>query len=417
MKNSIRWIVFWWILAAGAAQAAPFAVPSSGTISPAAVPSKTVPSTTASPETISPATTSASSDGLPGYLTSSWEKLSSALTEALNLQDKQESLPESTYFGEDKSSNAKKINALLSQAIEILLQGDANDLRRQAIKLRTEVPVLRLELDGLRNKRISAPEASKLPWVQTRPKIDARVEELNAEIKDKERTIADIDKKIAGALREMGLDLDDAQIDVLLTSVTGDDLFQNTVIFANVKRVVEKLEELSGEDRDNLEINRRYTGMYLVLNDLLILTQEGLVEKIDGSYKPQLTAIRTEAAKLRTEALGRSKQAQYNESQRQSFEANAKANAMTIRVAELYTSLLESQRGSATATLSDLRRNRDLAENTYKTVRSTSDLRNLIRSGLDLFDSIQNLSMPRLQPFESEAIRKEFEEINKRLKK
>jgi hypothetical protein len=396
-------MVLGWVLATGTAQAAWFT----------AISSETAPSATISSETIS----AASSDGLPGYLSSSWEKLSSTLAETLNLQDKQESLPPSAYFGEDKSSNAKKINALLEQAIELLLQGDANDLRRQAIALRTEIPALRLELDDLRNKRISAPETSKLPWVKTRPKIDERIRELNAEIENKVQTMAEIDKKIAGALREMGLDLDDTQIDVLLTSVTGDDLFQNTVIFANVKRVVEKLAELSREDRDNLEINRRYTGMYLVLNDLLIVTQEGLVEKIDVSYKPQLGAIQTEAEGLRADALRRSKQAQYSESQRQSFEVNARANAMTIRAAALYAELLEGQRRSVMATLLDLRRNRDLAENTYKTVRSTSDLRNLIRSGLDLFDSIQNLSMPKLQPFESEGIRKEFEAINKRLKK
>jgi hypothetical protein len=406
MKSAIRWMVFGWILATGSAQAAWFTTSE-------AVPSKTVPSETVSSETGS----TISSQGLPSYLSSSWEKLSSTLTETLNLQDKQESLPPSAYFGEDQGSNAKKIDALLNQAIGILLQGDANDLRRQAIALRREVPALRLEMDDLRNKLISAPETSKLPWAQTRAKIDERIEKLTTEIKEKEQAIEDIDKRIAGELRVMGLDLDDTQIDVLLTSVTGDDLFQNTVIFANVKRVVEKLAELSREDRDNLETNRRYTGMYLVLNDLLIVTQEGLAEKIDADYKPQLAAIRGEAEELRADALQRAKQAQYSETQRRSFEANARANAMTVRAAELYTELLEGQRRSVTATLSDLRRNRDLAENTYKTVRSSSDLRSLIRSGLDLFDSIQNLSMPKLQPFENETIRKEFQEINKRLKK
>jgi hypothetical protein len=211
--------------------------------------------------------------------------------------------------------------------------------------------------------------------------------------------------------------LDDEQIDILLTSVTGDDLFQNTVVFANVKHVVEKLAELSREDRDNLEISRRYTGMYLVLNDVLIATQEGLIEKIDTSYKPRLAELKAEAEKLRAEALGRAKQGQYSKTQKEAFEVNAKANAMTARVAELYTELLEGQRKSFMVTLADLQRNRDVAESTYKTVRSTGDMRNLIRAGLDLFDSIRPLSMPQLQPFENEAIRKEFEEINKRLRK
>ena len=215
----------------------------------------------------------------------------------------------------------------------------------------------------------------------------------------------------------MGLNLDNRQIDVFLTSVTGDDLFQNTVIFANVKLVVEKLSELSREDRDNLEINRRYTGMYLVLNDLLIVTQEELIEKIDKDYKPRLSAIRAEAENLRTEALERARQSQYPQNQRNTFKMNAEANALTIRVAELYAELLENQRKNITATLVELFRSRDVAENTYRTVRSSGDLRNMIRSGLELFDSIQALSMPQFQPFENEAIRKEFEEINRRLRR
>jgi hypothetical protein len=380
-----------WLLAAGAAESAP--------------------SVTA------PAATVASIE-LPAPLASSWEKLSSTLANALNLQDKQETLPESSYFGADKTSNAKKINALLDKAVEILVQGDAGDLRKQAIALReSELPALRREVDDLRNKRISAPESSKLPWVKTRSQIETRMAELDVEIKEKERLAIDIDGRIAESLRDMGLDLDDKQIDILLTSVTGDDLFQNTVVFANVKHVVEKLAELSREDRDNLEISRRYTGMYLVLNDVLIATQEGLIEKIDTSYKPRLVELKAEAEKLRAEALGRAKQGQYSKTQKEAFEVNAKANAMTARVAELYTELLEGQRKSFMVTLADLQRNRDVAESTYKTVRSTGDMRNLIRAGLDLFDSIRPLSMPQLQPFENEAIRKEFEEINKRLRK
>jgi len=100
--------------------------------------------------------------------------------------------------------------------------------------------------------------------------------------------------------RALGLQRDDRQIDVLLSSVTGDDLLQNAVVFSNVRAMVEKLAELSREDRDNLEINRRYSGLYLVLNDLLIHTQEELVRKIDGEYKPRLGEIGKEAEALRT---------------------------------------------------------------------------------------------------------------------
>ena len=359
----------------------------------------------------------ASEDSLPSYLVEKWGSLTGTLSDALSLRDRQETLPASAWFGADRTSNARKIDELLDRALEILAQGRAGDLRRQALELRAEIPKLRLEADGLRNQRISAPESSRLPWVRTRAKIDERLSELEGEIADRERALSAVNAQLAEALRGLGLQLDDRQIDILLSSVTGDDLLQNAVVFSNVRAMVEKLAELSREDRDNLEINRRYSGLYLVLNDLLIHTQEELVRRIDGEYKPRLGEIGREAEALRKEALAKASQAGYSDSQKKSFALNAESNAMTLRVAELYTRLLDSQRKGILDNLADLRRNRDLAENTYRTVRSSGDLRNLIRSGLELFDSIHALAMPEILPFENEAIRREFEEINKRLKR
>lgn len=358
----------------------------------------------------------ASEDSLPSYLVEKWGSLTETLSDALSLRDRQETLPASSWFGADRTSNARKIDELLDRALEILAQGRAGDLRRQALELRSEIPKLRLEADGLRNQRISAPESSRLPWVKTRAKIDERLSELDGEITDRERALSAVNAQLAEALRELGLQLDDRQIDILLSSVTGDDLLQNAVVFSNVRAMVEKLAELSREDRDNLEINRRYSGLYLVLNDLLIHTQEELVRRIDGEYKPRLVEIGREAEALRREALAKASQAGYSDLQKKSFVLNAESNAMTLRVAELYTQLLDSQRRGILDNLADLRRSRDLAENTYRTVRSSGDLRNLIRSGLELFDSIHALSMPEILPFENEAIRREFEEINKRLR-
>lgn len=359
----------------------------------------------------------ASEDSLPSYLVEKWGSLTGTLSDALSLRDRQEKLPASAWFGADRTSNARKIDELLVRALEILVQGQAGDLRRQALELRTEIPKLRLEADGLRNRRISAPESSRLPWVRTRAKIDEQLSELDGEIADRESALSAVDAQLAEALRALGLQLDDRQIDVLLSSVTGDDLLQNAVVFANVRVVVEKLAELSREDRDNLEVNRRYSGLYLVLNDLLIHTREELVRKIDGEYKPRLDEIGKEAEALRREALAKASQTGYSDAQKKSFALNAESNAMTLRVAKLYMQLLDSQRKGILDNLADLRRNRDLAENTYRTVRSSGDLRNLIRSGLELFDSIHALAMPEILPFENEAIRREFEEINKRLKR
>ncbi len=361
----------------------------------------------------------ASDEILPQHLASDWDSLTGNLTDALKLRDKNDSLPKNSWlpFKEDQQSNAKKINAILDSAMKILVNGEAGDMRREAGELREKLSLQRIELDELRNKRINAPESSYAFWRMTKDKADKKISELEDEIKSGEQRLKDINENLASALKNIGLDLDGKQTEILLNSVTGDDLLKNTVIFSNVKSVVTKLEALSQNETNSLEITRRYTGMYLVLNDLLIHTQEELVRKIDGEYKPKLNLITAEAQTLKKEALSRSNQKAYSAEQRKSFAANAKSNEMTIQVANLYGKLLNSQRESTMTAIKNLKLNRDLAENTYRTVRSSGELRGLIHSGLSLFDALDgNLSMPELKIFESEVMRLEFEEINRRLK-
>ena len=360
----------------------------------------------------------ASDEILPQHIASDWDSLTEDLTDALKLRDKNDSLPKKTWlpFKEDQETNSQKINKLLDSAMKILINGEAGDLRREAGELRETLSRQREELDSLHNKRINAPESSYMFWKMTREKADKRISELEDEIKNGEARLKAINANLTDALKNIGLELDETQTEILLNSVTGDDLLKNTIIFSNVKTVVTKLEALSQNDTNSLEITRRYTGMYLVLNDLLILTQEELIKKIDGEYKPKLNLIINEAVSLRKDAMSKSNNNAYTTEQRKSFAANARSNEMTVKVANLYGELLNSQRAGALDSLNRMKLNRDLAENTYRTVRSSGELRGLIHSGLALFDSIDGLTMPELKIFENDVMRLEFEEIDKRLR-
>ncbi len=372
-----------------------------------------------SPDNTTPSseTLTVKDDTMPEIIASNWDKLADTLNDTLTLKDKHDKLPESAWFGEDKESNSKKINELLDRAIVILSGSDAGNSRTEAVKLRAKITSLRTELDKLRNERITAPDSTYFFWRNTKGKIDAKITATENEITKTEAEMTAMTAKLTGELHEMGLDLTDAQTDILLNSVTGEDILKNTVIFENVKDVVTKLEELSQKETNTLEITKRYTGMYLVLNDLLIHTQEGLVRKIDGEYKPMLSELVKEAETLRREALSKSKNSDYTSAQRKSFSQNAKSNATTIEAAKLYGKLLDSQRMGLMTSIRELRLNRDLADNTYRTVRSSSELRGLIHSGLEAFDAVTGLTMPELKVFESGTMRSEFDEINRRLKK
>ncbi len=360
-----------------------------------------------------------SDDILPNSIASDWDKLTGKLTDALTLRDKNDSLPKSTWlpFKEDKISNTKKINKLLDSALKILAGGEAGDLRHEATELREIISRKKIEVDELRNKKIKAPEKSYAFWSMTKEKADKRISELENEISNDTQRLKDINSKLTEMLKNIGLELEPSQTEILLNSVTGDDILQNTIIFSNVKKVVEKLEQLSQNETNTLDITRRYTGMYLVLNDLLIYIQEDLVKNIDFEYKPKLELIKSEAETLRKEALAKSSNENYSEEQRKAFRENVRSNEITIQVTKLYEELLNSQKLATMNSIKALKLNRDLAENTYRTVRSSGELKGLIQSGLKVIDTVDTLTMPELKIFEAGALRIEFEEINRRLKK
>ncbi|GHS99875.1 hypothetical protein AGMMS50276_24370 [Synergistales bacterium] len=357
-----------------------------------------------------------SSFGLPSFIQSSWGNISSLLGEGSALIERRESLPDHAYFGEDKESNAKKLNSIRDEMMEILLQGDAVTFYKEIKVIRAKVPALQIERDALRNRLISASDSSWLPWEKTSGKINERLNLINKDIADSQARELVLRGEIAAALRDMGIGLDDAQIDTLLASSMDDDLIQNAAVFTNVKKIVEKLGELSANSSDSISVTLRYAGMYLALNDLLIYTQKELVRKIDSNYKPRVNTISREAVALREEAIKGSADKKFTNSQRAAFDANARANATTMSAAVVYMKFLDSQRQNSIRSLENLERNFVLAANTHKTVKNASDLQDVIRSGLALFDSLQSLAMPDIQPFENEAIKREFEEISKRLK-
>lgn len=197
-----------------------------------------------SPDTTTPTKVTVKDETLPENIADNWDKLTGELNDTLTLLDKHETLPESAWFGDDKVSNSRKINELLDRAVAILSGGDAGNTRAQAVQLRARISSLRAELDTLRNERITAPESTYLFWRSTKSKIDAKIAETENEISRTEAEIGAMTAKLSQELKNIGLELTDSQTDILINSVTGEDILQNTVIFDNVKAVAIKVIEI-----------------------------------------------------------------------------------------------------------------------------------------------------------------------------
>ena len=96
--------------------------------------------------------------------------------------------------------------------------------------------------------------------------------------------------------------------------------------------------------------------------------------------------------------------------------ANIESNKLTQQTAILYIDYL--QRNAALIEEENRRAQKNLATamNTYNTVKLSSDVASLMKSGRRDFEALMKLQIPQLREFSNESIRREFERMTVELR-
>ncbi len=352
---------------------------------------------------------------LPEGVASKWKTLTEKLADATTLRDKYTRLPETAFLGADQKKTGDKITKLLRDAQEILLSADAMKLVKRAEVIKDRLPELNHEIEELRNSRISAPKSSHNPFKKTVNDVDSKIAKAEKDVARLEAELAEIHKTIAKELRSWGMKLTDEQAEVLFSTVVGDSILRNSVIFENVKGVTQQLAQLMTQNKNDTSTARKYYGMYITLIDVLLYTQHQFIEKIDVEWLPQVKKISDGATASLNEAKAALNRKDFTKEQRAIFSSNVASNELTVKAAAQYSKLLKQQKQSVQKCIVDLERDREVADNTYSTVQHISDMDAVVHSGLELFDVLSSMQMPDLVPFDNSSVRKEFEQITHRL--
>ena len=352
---------------------------------------------------------------LPEAVMSDWENLTGTLDESTVLREKQKRLPESSWLGADQQKTGAKIAKLLRRAQGILLSSETLKLADRSEEIKERLPRLYQRIEEYKNKRIGAPQKSYNPFVKTVKDCEETIAAAEKDVERLRDELAQIREAIAAELRGWGLKLTDAQADVLFSSVVGDSLLRNAVIFENVKGVTAQLTQLMAQNKDDTSIARKYYGMYVTLIDVLLDTQHGFVNKIDGEWRPQVRKISEGAAASLKEARAALNRSDFSAAQKAIFRSNAASNEMTVKAAEQYLKLLDNQKASVQNCIRSIERDREVAANTYATVQHISDMNAVVQSSMQLFDMLAAMQLPEIQAFDSSGVRREFDEITRRL--
>ncbi|OAD22666.1 hypothetical protein THIOM_001519 [Candidatus Thiomargarita nelsonii] len=180
------------------------------------------------------------------------------LENVLHLEEEQESLPDSAWIMRDKKDNKSDINDLLDEAVAILSLSNTDQTRQRIRVLERQIREMKQSISEYRQKQVSAPVRST--WLKTVEDYDAKIEQLNEQIQRNYEEIGKLKNQFAQELSEKGLFINQEQLEVLLSSVVGDDIIQSSIVYDNVKQISQQLMTLTINSGEDVEISQRYYG-------------------------------------------------------------------------------------------------------------------------------------------------------------
>jgi hypothetical protein len=345
------------------------------------------------------------------------------LADAADERSKAHDLPRKETFilpplwSDTREENEARVRALLDSALEIVTDAPIVQMQEIIAERRAAISRMRDQITELKQQRISAPEDGWMPGVlsETRGSIDKAVTELERRIAENRAEIEEKKAAIHNALDDAGVKIAREQLDLLLDSVLGGDLLKLVAAFEAASGIDRRLGDLLEASSDNPKAARRYFAMHASLFAMLLHAQDALIEKIDGAYMVKLQAILTDIRRARKETY-RLLASKNRPDQKRALDANLKAQNFAEKAAEVYKDYLTTQRKQLAEarkrTIRDLR----IADNTYRTVEASFQLRALMQNSRATFEAIRRLEAPGFERiFRNESLRKEFEQLTREL--
>jgi hypothetical protein len=343
-----------------------------------------------------------------------WENITPKLNEVLELEQQAENTPNSVWLGlgTDKEDLNQEINQLLDEAVEILSVSNTNNIR-QAIRAEDEtIREMKQDIAKYHQAQITAPVNST--WKTTIADYEVKIKQLTESIEQSKTHISKLKAQFAQQLSNKGLSISTEQLDVLLSSVVGDDIIKSSIVYDHIKQISQQLMILTEKSGEDINISQRYYGMYTVLLKILLHMQQNFINKIDNQYLPKIANIIIEVKNINV-TTGNLLRSIHDKTHRKHLFANLQAQNLTLQTAELYKKHLVTQRYKIAKAIIKTSQDLQIAQNTYKTVRIGGELINLLRSSNKSFEILLNIQVPDLLIFENKQMKHEFAILTQKL--
>lgn len=346
-----------------------------------------------------------------------FERTHGSLEVALEMFDEQREMPKNDdlafydFLSRTKESQQRKIEGYLEVAAESLGISKINDRREKIVNLRQQILTSRKNISIYQRKRISAPKSTYNPLSVSQKGYDRKISNARESIKLAEAQIQQDKDTLIAELNQLGMKITPTNVDILLESITGDEFVRISVIFDNAKQFARELEQLTDQTGEDLETAKKYYGVYLMLLKTIDQLQNKFIDNVDDVYYPKLDQYAQEAKQNIAEA----RQAILAGGNARVLESNIFNNQITYDAAMFYKQSLANQKSQMARANRETRKNILTAVNTYRTAALSKDLASLMAVSRRAFESISNLSVPDLRPFDNTRMKEEFSKLTREM--
>ena len=319
-------------------------------------------------------------------------------------------------LGLDAKSRAER---LLSDAFSVVSDAPVTEIQREIANRREAISELKDAISRLREDRISAPVeggvTNTLGLSRTRADIDAEIDGATARIAGNEIAIREAKARFREEMARAGAEISPEETDLLIDSVTGDDIVKIASAYQAARGVSKQLMDLMDASGEDLARAKRYYAMHTALLALLVHAQGTFIDKVNGEYLPKLSAIEGDilAARRETERLLGE---QNTQAQHDALVGNLNSQDIALEAAGFYRQHLENQRAEIIEARRKAVKELRIADNTLRTVDASFQLRAMMESATLSFEALQGMESPGIERiFRNEQLRREFQELSEKL--
>ena len=322
--------------------------------------------------------------------------------------------PDKKTFTEMITLRDPKFKRIVAECFEILADSETLDLLKKRDKIQKSIQEKRQKIVDRQKELIAAPDEHWNPLKSTKSSLTRDIANLKNEIKGLEANLEQAQTEALELIKGRGVPITAEQMNTLISAADGEDTASIMAVAENVKNIQLKIEEVVQSPDSSVELLKTYTGIYMMCHKVYTYAISHALERIDQVYLVKLDALRQEAQGL----LNNAKQMLHgaNPSDRKILETNVTANQRTLEVIGLYTQYLRRQKNNLQRLEATAKKSADVAVNTYRTVKTSTELLSMMRASYGEFSKIFDFEPPDVSLLYGERLRGEFEDITAKLK-